>query len=123
MSEIPPSSSNIPNTPTSPEQMMALIVELHSDLTIQRTRIAKLTSQADLATSQVSTSSPFTPKKNKPPTFDGKSPPDSWVAHMTSYVHGLPDEHEFLSPSPTSPMMRTTGSLQIKLQLLRLATP
>jgi hypothetical protein len=79
--------------------MMALITELHSELTAQRSRIAQLTSaqssQADQATPTVTASSSSTPKKNKPPTFDGKSPPDSWIAHMTSYVHGLTDEHAF----------------------------
>jgi hypothetical protein len=35
------------------------------------------------------------PKKNKPPTFDGKSSPDSWIAHMTNYIHGLPDPQAF----------------------------
>jgi Retrotransposon gag protein len=35
------------------------------------------------------------PKKNKPPTFYGKSSPDSWIAPMTNYIHGLPDPQEF----------------------------
>jgi hypothetical protein len=79
--------------------MMALITELHTELTSQRTRSAQLTSaqtsQADQTTPTVPASSSSTPKKNKPPIFDGKSPPDSWIAHMTSYVHGLSDEHAF----------------------------
>jgi hypothetical protein len=89
------------NTPNTPEQMMALIAGLHSELTTQRDRIAQLTSvqapQAEQAPSQVSTPAlpSFIPKKNKPPTFDGKCPPDSWIAHMTSYIHGLSDEHAF----------------------------
>lgn len=99
MSELPPSTSTVPNTANSPEQMMALITELHSELTAQRTRISQLTnaqaSQANQETSQARASSSLTPKKNKPPTFDGKSSPDSWVAHMTSYIHGLSDDQAF----------------------------
>jgi Retrotransposon gag protein len=35
----------------------------------------------------------FIPKKNKPPTYDGKSSPDSWIAHLSSYVYGQSDDH------------------------------
>jgi Retrotransposon gag protein len=95
----PPTTTSAQTPPATPAQMMALITELHSELTAQRSRIAQLTSahssQADQATRTVTASSSSTPKTNKPPTFDGKSPPDSWIAHMTSYVHGLTDEHAF----------------------------
>jgi hypothetical protein len=98
MSEKPPSTPDGPNTPNSPEQLMALITELHSELTLQRSRIAQLTnvhaSQADQPHSPHPAAAPpsFIPKKNKPPTFDGKSSPDSWIAQMTSYIHGIPDQ-------------------------------
>jgi hypothetical protein len=95
----PPTTTSAQAPPATPAQMMALITELHTELTSQRTRSAQLTSaqtsQADQTTPTVPASSSSTPKKNKPPIFDGKSPPDSWIAHMTSYVHGLSDEHAF----------------------------
>jgi hypothetical protein len=77
---------------------MALISELHSELTAQRARIAQLTNpQAAPALASASASAPpsFIPKKNKPPTFDGRSSPDSWIAHMTSYIHRLSDQQAF----------------------------
>jgi hypothetical protein len=96
MSEAPPPISEGPNNPHSPEQMMALITELHSELTVQRARIAQLTNpQATPSPSPASAHPSFIPKKNKPPTFDGKSSPDSWIAHMTSYIHGLSDQQAF----------------------------
>ena len=96
MSEAPPPTLEGPNNPHSPEQMMALITELHSELTAQRARIAQLTNpQATPSPSPASAPPSFIPKKNKPPTFDGKSSPDSWIAHMTSYIHGLSDQQAF----------------------------
>jgi hypothetical protein len=98
MSEAPPSTLEGPNNPHSPEQMMALITELHSELTAQRARIAQLTNpQATPSPASASASAPpsFIQKKNKPPTFDKKSSPDSWIAHMTSYIHGLSDQQAF----------------------------
>jgi hypothetical protein len=84
----PPTTTSAQTPPATPAQMMTLITELHSELTAQRSSIAQLTSaqssQADQATPTVTASSSSTPKKIKPPTFDGKSPPDSWIAHMTS---------------------------------------
>ena len=80
---------------------MVLITELHVELALQRSRIAQLTSihasQADQPPSPhpVLTPPSFKPQKNKPLTFDGKSSPDSWLAHMTSYIHGLPDQQAF----------------------------
>jgi hypothetical protein len=71
---------------------MALITELHSELTAQRARIAQLTyplAAPALASSSASAPPSLIPKKNKPPTFEEKSSPDSWIAHMTSYIHGL----------------------------------
>jgi hypothetical protein len=96
MSEAPPPTLEGPVNPHSPEQMMALITELHSELTAQRARIAQLTNP-QAAPSPASASAPpsFIQKKNKPPTFDGKSSPDSWIAHMTSYIHGLFDQQAF----------------------------
>jgi hypothetical protein len=101
MSEMPPSTPDGPNTPNSPEQMMALITELHSELTLQRSMISQLTnvhaSQACQPPSPHTVPAPlsFIPKKYKPSTFDGKSSPDSWIAHMTSYIYGLPDQQAF----------------------------
>jgi hypothetical protein len=76
--------------------MMGLITELHSELTAQRARIAQLTNpQAIPSPASASAPPSFTPKKNKPPTFDGKSSLDSWIAHMTSYIHGLTEQQAF----------------------------
>jgi hypothetical protein len=92
MSKAPPPTLEGLINPHSPEQMMAPITELHSELTAQRARIAQLTNpQAALAPASASASASAPPsailKKNKPPTFDGKSTQDSWIAHMTSYIH------------------------------------
>jgi hypothetical protein len=126
-SKPPPTTASAQTTPATPSQMMALITELHSEPTAQRSRIAQLTSvqtsQADQATPTVTASSSSIPKENNPPTFDGKSPPDSWIAHMTSYANGLTDEHAFAIAITSSLLMHTTGSLEIKLPLQRLATP
>jgi Retrotransposon gag protein/Zinc knuckle len=81
--------------------MMALIAELHAELTAQRTIITQLTTGHESheqmpVPSRADAGAPsFTPKKNRPPTFDGKSPPDSWIAHMDSYVNGISDEQAF----------------------------
>jgi hypothetical protein len=86
MSEAPPPNLEGPINTHVPEQMMALITELHSELTAQQARIAQLTSpQGAPAPASASVSAPpfFIPRKNKPPTFYGKSSPDSWIALMT----------------------------------------
>jgi hypothetical protein len=78
--------------------MMVLITDLHYELTARRSRIAQWNNpQAAPATASASASAPpfFIPKKNKPPTFDGKSSPDFWIAYMTSYIHGLSDQQAF----------------------------
>jgi hypothetical protein len=46
-------------------------------------------------TAQAVQSTAFIPKKNKPPNYDGKSSPDSYIAHNSSYVYGQPDDHSF----------------------------
>jgi len=76
---------------------MSLITELHSELQAHRTKLAQLEAQAPAAppAGPAAPASSNAPKKNKPPTFDGKTSPDSWVAHMTSYVHGLSDDQAF----------------------------
>jgi hypothetical protein len=48
-----------------------------------------------LAPTPTPQSAAFVPKKNKPPTYDGKSSPDSWIAHMSSYGYGQPDDLTF----------------------------
>jgi hypothetical protein len=101
MLEMPPPTPDGPNTPNSPEQLMALITELHSELTLQRFRIAQLTnvhaSQADQPSSSHPILAPpsFIPKKKKPPTFDCKHSPDSWIDNMAGYIHCIPDQQEF----------------------------
>ena len=84
-----------------------MISEIHAQLITQREQINQLHTQvANHPTPQETTGSPtittqavqapaFIPKKNKPPTYDGKASPDSWIAHMSSYVYGQPDDHAF----------------------------
>jgi hypothetical protein len=97
MLEAPPPISEGPTNPHSLEQMMALIFEIHSEFTLQRGRIAQLTN-SHAANSPASASAPpsFMRKNNKPSTFDGEYSTDSWIAFMTSYIHGLSDQQAFL---------------------------
>jgi hypothetical protein len=96
MSEAPPPTLKGLFNPLSPEQMIALITELHSELTAQQARIAQLTNpQAAPARASASAPPSFITNKNKPPIFGGKSSPDSWIALMTSYIHGLSDQQAF----------------------------
>jgi hypothetical protein len=85
---------------------MKMINQLHGQLQAQNSHISSLQQQLSSAYSTVpintTTSSTLStaPKENKPPTFNGKSSSDSWVAHMDSYVQGLSDEQACASAIP-----------------------
>jgi hypothetical protein len=85
-------------TPVDQTAMMNMINQLHGQLQAQSSQISSLQQQLSSAHSNVPINTitdpalSTGPKKNKPPTFDGKSSTDSWVAHMDSYVQGLSDE-------------------------------
>ena len=65
------------------EQLHNMITQLNEQLRQQ---------QQALQTQQSVHSGIGTPtvKKNKPPTYDGKAPVDSWVSHMNNYLCGTP---------------------------------
>jgi hypothetical protein len=85
-------------TPMDQNTMMNMINQLHGQLQAQSSQISSLQQQLSSAHNNVPVNTAIDPalstgpKKNKPPTFDGKSSTDSWVAHMDSYVQGLSDE-------------------------------
>jgi hypothetical protein len=95
------------NQGPSPADLASMLSEIQAQLLTQRDHINQLHTQiatqpapgeqpghpAPVAPALPSVS--FTPKKHKPPTYDGKSSPDSWIAHMSSYVHGQSDAQAF----------------------------
>jgi hypothetical protein len=90
----------------SPADVAAMLSEIHAQLFNQREQINQLRTQVanqpvaleptgPPAPTPTPQSAAFVPKKNKPPTYDGKSSPDSWIAHLSSYVYGQPDDLAF----------------------------
>jgi hypothetical protein len=83
-----------------------MLSEIHAQLFTQREQINQLHTQVanqpvaleptgPPAPTPTPKSAALIPKKNKPPTYDGKSSPDYWIAHMYSYVYGQPDDLAF----------------------------
>jgi hypothetical protein len=90
----------------SPADVAAMLSEIHAQLFTQRDQINQLHPQVAKQPVALEPTGPpaptptpqpasFVPKKNTPPTYDGKSSPDSWIAHMSSYVYGQPDDLAF----------------------------
>jgi hypothetical protein len=77
-------------TPVDQNTMMIMINQLHGQLQAQNSQISSLQQQLSSAHSTVpintTTGSALStaPKKNKPPTFDGKSTSDSWVHYVVN---------------------------------------
>jgi hypothetical protein len=84
------------------EQLHAMFTELHGQLSstrnyLQTTQIELNSANTQLASTHAdlyrSLNAPAsTPKRNKPPTSDGKGSVDSWLAHIKDYCYISPDE-------------------------------
>lgn len=90
--------------PLTMEQLHAMLTELHGQLSstrndLQTTQNELNSAKTQLASTQAelhrSLNAPVsTPKRNKPPTFDGKGSVDSWLAHIQEYCSTSPNEQK-----------------------------
>jgi hypothetical protein len=89
------SSPGTPNLPTGQppltmERLHAMINQLHTQLVATQGELS--TTQSQLLTAQQQATQgggSGGPKRNKPPTFDGKGSVDSWLQHMNEYCAGV----------------------------------
>lgn len=90
-------------TPTV-EQLHAMITELHGQLNVTRNEL--LATQSELSSTRaqltsarggmdrVTQSTSAAPKRNKPPTFDGRGSVDSWLEHIFEYCSAAPEDQK-----------------------------
>jgi Retrotransposon gag protein len=86
------------------EQLHAMLTELHGQLSSTRNDLQTTQSELNSAKTQLASTQAelhrslnaptSTPKRSKPPTFDGKGSVDSWLAHIQDYCSTSSDEQK-----------------------------
>jgi hypothetical protein len=92
-----PGNPNLPTgqPPLTMERLHAMINQLHTQLVATQGELS--TTQSKLLAAQQQTAhggGSGGPKRNKPPTFDGKGSVDSWLQHMNEYCAGVADSEK-----------------------------
>jgi hypothetical protein len=81
-----------------------MLTELHGQLGSTRNELQTTQNELNVAQAQLASTqyvfnrslnpSVSTPKRNRPPTFEGKGSVDSWLAHIQDYCSAAPDEQK-----------------------------
>lgn len=83
-----PAGSN----PLTMERLHAMINQLHSQLIATQGELSSTQAQLQSTQQQAkNVGNSGGPKRNKPPTFDGKGSVDSWLQHISEYCRGAAD--------------------------------
>jgi Retrotransposon gag protein len=102
--EHPASNPCAQRAPLTMEQLHAMLTELHGQLGSTRNELQTTQNELNLAKTQLANTqaefhrslnpSVSTPKRNRPPTFEGKGSVDSWLANIQDYCSASPDEQK-----------------------------
>jgi hypothetical protein len=77
------------------ERLHAMINQLHTQLVTTQGELSTTQSQLQNAQQQAAHGgNSGGPKRNKPPSFDGKSSVDSWLQHMNEYCAGVAESEK-----------------------------